>query len=301
MPRFSYPGQTRDQMPPWEGTYGAGLRSTLRCGIGPTYDAIYVRLTAAGAGLTRAQIEADIARFVIRIGNEVKWDLTGAQLAYIMDRRIVGCVSPANNGILPLLFGRPEMQPVSALKRAGVSEMPFSNIDGPAFGTLGESTFSIEIDWAAAVTGDAIESWSVTREPSPLGQHITLLPHRGNLAGIGTDEITDIKLNPARNLVAMHIEDANVSEVEIRADNMTILRATAEALDTDEFIAGYNVNANYRTVNFVNRSRFGDALPLTMATLRIRPTFTVAPGDYGIILEQTEVAVTRNIAANTAM
>lgn len=296
---FALPGQVRDELPPPEGAYAINGRTQFRVPVGPTYDYIFLTFTVGGVGLTAAQIAADIDQITVRIGPQVKLQVTGPELVYLMDRRIPGIVSPGNNGVLPLLFSRPEMQPVSAVRQGGQLEPNFSNIDGPAYGTIGESTFTIEIEWAAVINGDTLAGHAVTRAGTPLGQHITILPHLGNLAGAGTDEITDIKLNRANSFVALHFVDANITNLEIRADNQPVVQCTSAVLQSDEQLNGFGIDPNFLTANFVPRGRFADALSQTMNSLRVRPTFSVGPGTYRVLLEQVETAVVRNIAANT--
>lgn len=292
---FAPPGPLRQKLPQFDSQPSAGQTCQLRVPTGPTYDKINLILTDGAGGRTAAEIASDISRIVLRVGTDVKWDLTGAQLVYHMDYWVANSVSPNNNGVLPLYFARPWMQPVAGNQQAGTAEPFFSNIDGPAYGMQGQSNFLIEITFDAGSGTTGIEAWSSQRAGTPLGQHATLLPHRRNLAGAGTDEVQDIKLSPERSIVSMHIGDSTVSEVEIRADDTTIYRQVPSVAEAELREAGRTPSSNYYAIAFDQRNRFRDALPETMTDLRVKPTFGTGPGDYTIIIERIETAVVEQV------
>jgi hypothetical protein len=286
------PGQTRADLPPFDVPPAAGGRSTLRIPVGPTYDTIFLLLEDAGGGRTAAEIAADIDRLRLSVGTRVKWDLTGAEVCYLMAfygaAVHIGGASPisvGNSGLLPLFLAQPWRQPVSP----NPGEANFSNVDGPSYGTLGESSFTLEITWAAGSGCTVATAWAATRPGTPLGTHITLLPLARNLAGAGVDIINDFPIDGNANAyTAMHVGDANLTNAELLINRTRFMDRPAALLDLENGLAGRLVNAAFSSLELCNRDRFADALLETMDDIELRLTFGVAPGDYNIILERIE-------------
>jgi hypothetical protein len=290
------PGQTRIDQPAGDGAVVAGGRTAWRLPVGPTYDRLVLQLFDAGGGRTAAEIAADIARLRISVGGRVKWDVIGADIVYLANyygTRLEGAspVSPGNNGILPIYLSRPWMRPVAP------GEVPFTNEDGPAYGTLGEASFTLEIDWAAASGSTICTVTSLHRAGTPLGSHVTVLPLRRNLAGAGIDIVNnDFPKDGANSAyVAMHIGDASVTEVEFSVERSTFHRLGIDELNHANRVAGRAPDANYAAIDFAARNRFNDCLAETMTDMELRATFGVAPGDYTILLERIEVSEIRPV------
>jgi hypothetical protein len=287
----------------------AGAQSTFALPVGATYDALYLLITnVGGTGCTRAQILADIARVVLEVDGRPKWDITAVFLDYINDYYAAalngagaGTTSPGNNGILPLMFAehwrKPVSQTVRDAKGMDQSLPAFSEVDGPAYGTLDVNTFTLRITWGAGpLTATRIQAFASTRPGTKLGSHITLLPLNRNFAGAGTDIISSEI--PGRNgdgltgQCAMHIADgALLTNVEVLLDRAPFLRLPRAVMVQEQAMLGQRtINANLTTIDWSLRNRLSDVLPEVWENEEVRLTFGApGPGPYQIILERLEL------------
>ena len=287
----------------------AGAQSTFALPVGSTYDQICLLLTGAGGvALTRAQILADIARIVLEVDGRPKWDVTPLFLDYINDFYAgalngngAGTTAPGNNGILPLFFAQhwrnKVSQTVRDAKGADQSLPAFSEVDGPAYGTLDVNTFTLRITWGAGpLTATRILAYASTRPGTKLGSHVTLLPLNRNFAGAGTDIISSEI--PGRNgagyvgQCALHIGDgALLTDVEVLLDRAPFLRLPrAVMVQLQQMLGQRTINANFTTIDWGIRNRLSDVLPEMWENEEVRLLFGApGPGPYTIILERLEL------------
>ena len=267
------------------GSYGNNGRITARIPVGPTYLSQQYLFTIAGGLATAAQISAQVALVRFLVDAEAKIELTGAELVALAEFYRPNCVG---NGIVPMIFARPWQEIIE-------------NQDGPAYGTVGIDTVTVEVIFAASgVTIDRAQLWSETIDAEPLGAHLVTVKQNYQFASTGTQEITDLPRNPNYRLYALHITPptgatAVLTNVELVADNVREIFGSPSQLHMR-----YRLQANPRVpqatwplqLDFAHRGRHLDSLPLVMQDLRLRLTWgTAAPTSFNIIMEQYRVAM----------
>lgn len=286
-------------LPPFVGL-AAGSKAVLNLPVGPTYQvpSLYLR-DAAGVVATKGEIQAGVDRIRVLVNGKTKWDVSGAEAVMLAEFHNSGSVA---NGTLPLYFAEPWQQ-VEAQGADTRPEGGFINQVGPAWGTAGLNSMTIELWIAAGVPGAEVvnaELYALQTEPTELGAHAVILRQTRSYAGVGTDRIIDAPRGQASDglndltLKAIHIGDANVSNVEILADRSRLLY-TPKTFVEQQYAALQGSNrrtpqTGWFSLDFTGfRNRIGDALKLSMRDLEIAVTFSVAPADYEVIYEVIDV------------
>lgn len=242
---------------------------TLRCGIGG-------QLTPVGAGTapTLANLKAFLTQFRLLVGGVEMWTLTGNQLISIMEYYMPGLIGAT--GILTISFQRLWMKnPTDML--------------GPDYGTYKQSSFQLEITQDATSTITNIDAFAeVEPVAEQLGAHIEYKRISPSFAGTGLFVFPDLFKDPGSIMFALWLNtSATITNLALVGDGTYIWDAPVDygnALGRQ----GNPIQTPQATMvpmNFCRRGLGSDAVPLNMATLQLRMTFSSAPNTFDIIQE----------------
>lgn len=251
---------------------------------------LYMLVTATPA--TKTEMAAQIANIKLTINSKTKFELTGAQAIAREEFYRTGCVSPSNNGVLPITFHRPWMQTENE------SASGFSNQDGPAWGTVGLNSCQIEVTFAASsVTITSLVGTVKQTGPETLGKHVTVLKWLDTFASGSEQRIIGLPRDPSLQLYALHIDKSIISGVRVMADRTEIVNASRTVLHHNLYDAGRTAQSGYTHIDFVARNRHSDALTMDMAQFDLYITWASSPGAFSIIMEYVEVLPVQGVAA----
>lgn len=180
---------------------GAGQTATIRLPIGWTYDQIFL----VYAGVTLAQMTA------IRLkGNgQVFQDYRGADRLDAINKYHGRA---AANGVLCIDLNRFGLRTRAGDELTGVGTgVPSQN------GSVELSTFTLEVDIAAAASAPVLTAYAIQSPPTPLGmiKHVRQFTYSPSAAG--EFEISDIPKGHLFN--AVHLFSGDVDALKIERDN----------------------------------------------------------------------------------
>lgn len=292
-------GMSRVDLPDFEGTIANDAKLILRVPVGPEYHRIDILCSDGAGGRTAAELAAtDIATIKLYIGSRLKYELDIDQAIAREEFYRSGAVSPGDNGVLPLTFARPWMeQAIENDDGSGVGSVSHANQDGPAWGTQGQSNFTVEIVLGSATGITAIAAYGYQRPAAGLGRHVTVLKQQEDFSAAGVHRVQSLDRNPEWDLYALHIASALVTNVELKIDRSTWMNLPIALLHQDLIDAGRTAQTGFAHIDFIHRNRHADALKLDMDSLILELTFSAAPNSYDIIREQAEVQETKAAAA----
>lgn len=259
---------------------GASQTAIVDIPVGATYLALRLFCTIAGVAATRAQLEAMLTSFRLTVSGVEMWTLTGTQLIAIMEFYSTGVI--ADTGVLTINFQRLWMR-----ESAGALN--------PAYGTLNESSFQLEITQAAGSTIDSmLVSADIDPVAQPLGAHMIMPRITPSIGATGLTFVPQIRKTPGDFLYALHIG------VPVAA-NLTVLSYVADSVRVVDQITQALLNATYRacqpvrtmqtsklliSLDFTCRGFDGDAIPQDMSEQILELTFAnAAPGQVDVIAE----------------
>lgn len=260
---------------------GASQIAVVDIPVGATYLALRLYCTIAGTPATRAQIESMLTSWRLTVSGVEKWTLTGLQLVGIMEFYQTGII--ADTGMVTINFQR-----LWARETAGMLN--------PAYGTLGESAFQLEITQDATSTIDSILAYAdIDPVAQPLGQHIIMPRITPSIGAIGLSYVPQIRKKSGDFLYALHIKvptAANLSVISFVGDSVRVVdQATQVYLNAlyracYPFLRTMQTAKNLISLDFAARGLDGDAIPQEMSEQILELTFvTAAPGQVDVIAE----------------
>lgn len=277
---------------------GASQVAVIKIPPGSTYADLTFQLTIATVGATRAQVETMLTSWRLTMSGKEVWTLTGKQLLAII--ALYRSTMVDDSGFVTIPFQRLWMN--------GIPQM----LD-PMYGTLGESSFQLEITQDATSTIDLISVFTrISPVAEPLGAYVRTVRLSPNVGATGVFQFPDL---PKRNgdwLYALHIQVpvvANLTDIAYIADEIRIIDHPVAVLN--RYMLQGNPNRTIQTakgfvhVDLCSRNVDSDAVPLSMQTQMLELTFAnAAPNGISIIAEigtrqPTQAGVTANNSAAT--
>ena len=258
---------------------GASQIAVVKIPTGATDGEISIECTAAGTGLTRAQVESMLTQWRLVLSGVEKFSISGKDLCAITEFYRTTAIGDTGYVVIPL-------------ERLWMSEL--AGKFNPMYGTVGETSLQIEITQDATSTCDAIKAWvRIANSVETLGSHIRLVKLQPNIGSTGVYSYLDLPKNPNELLVALHLAVpvvANLTNIAYIADNVRLVDTTPGLLNTLYRLTDPNRTPQtaklYVHLDFTNRGIFGDAVPLTMAQQILELTFAnAAPNGISVIAE----------------
>lgn len=255
---------------------GAGQTASVTLPRGLTYHRFYIGARANfGAGVVdvpEANWDDLFSEIRLMVDSATKIQLTGADLVAL--NNYYGHTHKA--GVLPLMLSRP-------WGRTPQGE------DQTAYGTNGGMrSFTLEMDIKPGVT--AVEKIDVRAvqeaDNRAFGPHLRIQRYVHTQGVTGEAEISDIKRG-AYAAMAMHLDTASISDVEVLADNFAVHQSDAVTRATHAEVAKRVPQAGYTHVDFIGDNRLPNAMPMTLNDFRLKPTFT-ATGNFRVLVEAIE-------------
>jgi Viral coat protein P2 N-terminal domain len=258
---------------------GAGQTAVVKIPTGATFLELGIECTIAGVGATRAQFGAMVTLVRGLVSGVEKWSLTAAELISVCEFYRTGSVGDTGFLIIPF-------------ERLFMSEL--GGKLNPAYGTVDESSFQIEITQAGGSTIDAMTLWGrIATVGERLGSHVRWAKLMPNIASTGIYNYMDLSRNPREALLALHLVVpvvANLVNIAVIADSIRVIDASPAWLNrlyamTDPVRTPQTANLMVH-VDFANRNLLGDALPLTMDQIILELNFAnAAPNQISVIQE----------------
>jgi hypothetical protein len=258
---------------------GANQTAVLKIPPGATYTDLVIQCTIAGVGATRVQLETFLTSMRLTVSGVEMWTLTGKQLIAIIEFYNTGLI--ADTGILTIPFERLWMD-------TQLSQTT------PNYGTLGESSFQLEITQSGGSTIDLMTVYGrIDPVQENLGGHIMMKRLTPNIGSVGKYIYPDLFKKPGCFLYALHIEVpvvANLTNIAYVADEVRLVDF-APAVLNQLYLTGTArrtiQNAKlFVHLDFCSRGFDSDAVPLTMGTQILELDFAnAAPNQVNIIAE----------------
>jgi len=246
----------------------------------------FIARTAAGVGLTRTQILADITSIKIMANGIVIRDLTVTEILdlYKHYNDSMGALTVA--GVIPVPFTR----------RLDLRQ--FSN--DLVFGMVDKQGRQVNLTYEIAIAGVAQLAQMQVRaivddRVMDVGPHIRIIPAREQVSSTGQKDWSTLPKDApgGRKLLAYHVvlDSGVISTVDVTKNNEEVLMqgATKEALDLLLRTAGRTAQSGYLHLPFdlANDPRGGEVLGSAVASWLVQPTFTTAPtGGVAKILDE---------------
>ncbi|MBA3590475.1 major capsid protein P2 [Methylibium sp.] len=239
---------------------------------GHAYKQVDLLLTLAGAVVTDANIDTHLARVVVRLNGRTFIDVTGLEW---MDLTGFDRALTANSGIVPIRFGQLDARTIEGE-------------DDPVFGTLDVDALEIELQWSATAGAivDKVECQGTVLANEPLGQYHSWRRYSPTFSGASEHIWDGIKLSDRQALAALHVKNANVSNVKVELGNVMIMDSPKKFLDHELREYEKIPNAIWCHVDLTRMHRHSHALPLG-GDLRNALTFSVDPAGAVVIIAKT--------------
>ena len=258
---------------------GASQVMVVKIPPGSTYADISLRLFIGATGATRAEIEAMLTSWRLTLSGREMWTLTGKQLLAILAFYASNTVD--DSGFVTIPFQRLFMDGLGP------------KVD-PMYGTLGQSSFQLEITQAA---GSTIDTVAVFCRLSPvseeLGGHLRMVRLTPNVGSVGVYVFPDLPKKAGEFLYAIHLQVptvADLTDIAYIADEIRIVDHPVAVLN--RYLLQGNPRRTVQSakgfvhLDFCNRNLDTDAIPLSMKTQVLELTFAnTAPGGVNVIAE----------------
>ena len=260
----------------------AGNKAAVNVPTTGTHYALFLEcLSAAGVGLTRAEILADVGDIVVRIDGT---EIYTATAAFLLDlQKYFGDAVGANfvAGMIPIYFA-PQWLP------------SFAERSVYALGTNNIGVISVEVNITAVAVLSAINVYSeVTPEVRPLGQHIRIRRFPQVFGATGEQEITSLpKEGNSVAYKALHIEvpgATTVTSATVKIGGNAIFDQVKPGLNTVILAKELRtVQNDYYHIDFAKNRDLTSFLPMA-GVQDFRQSIvwaTAAPTNYNIYAEQ---------------
>lgn len=252
-------------------TVTAGKTATTNLPTGLTYREITLRYVQNGIKATRAKMISDIEKVTLTINGVPRWEISGANLLMLNDYYGFDF----NDGELVLPLSRHYVR----------------SLDSEEFlcwGTRNVSNFGLKVKIASGATSPELNAEAdysfIERD---LGQIIEIHEFNYEAQGTGVKEISDLPKEQGA-LMAMHINNADVQGLEIKADRLEFIER-----DTDltvyqnrlKRIAGRAPQTGVVHFDAMRLNRLADVIALQgVQDFRVKPDMSAA-GTLPIIME----------------
>lgn len=263
----------------------AGSTSIVRLPAGRTYQTVVLETTkAAGAIPLRAELEAAISGLRLVVSGQELWSVTGLQICAI--NQYYNVLDTSGDGRITFNFERLWM----------LAGMQIFEILGPAFGTLDQSSFDIEVDWSGGSLITAAKVYArIGQTPENSGKVIRLARVTANVAAIGVYQFPDLPMpKPGDYLAAIHIFTpviANLTRVAYIPDEQRTIDLPPGLMNRlaqeNHPVRTPQTAKNVFTLDFAMRGMGGDLVNLgSVGSHLLELTFAnAAPGLVPIVCE----------------
>ena len=258
---------------------GASQTMVIKIPPGSTYADISLRLFIGATGATRSQVETMLTSWRLTLSGREMWTLTGKQLLAIL--AFYRSTSVDDSGFVTIPFQRLFMDGLGP------------KVD-PMYGTLGQSSFQLEITQHSSSTIDTVAVFSrLSPVSEELGGHLRMVRLTPNIGSVGVYVFPDLPKKMGEYLYAIHLEVptvADLTDIAYIADEIRIVDHPVAMLN--RYLLQGNPNRTVQSakgfvhLDFCNRNLDTDAIPLSMKTQVLELTFAnTAPNGVNVIAE----------------
>lgn len=254
---------------------GASQSMVIKIPPGSTYSDLTLKLFISATGATRAQIETMLTSWRLTMSGREIWTLTGKQLLAIIAFYRTSLVD--DSGYVTIPFQRLWMDGLAA------------KID-PQYGTLGESSFQLEITQDVSNTIDTVAVFTrISPIAEELGAFVRFVRLTPSVGAAGVYTFPDLPKRMGDFLYALHIQVptvADLTDFSYLADEIRVIDHPVAVLN--RYLLEANPTRTIQTakgfvhVDFCARNIDSDAIPLSMQSQVIELTFANAPSPTGI-------------------
>jgi len=266
---------------------GVGAGQTANINLvagGPVYSAFIIKYSHTASTLaTKAIFSTDIENIKIKLGGEVLWNISGANLVFLND--YYGY--PMVDGYFPIMFARPEF--LDALEQRRF-----------ALGTAGVRSLTVEIKVKAGTVAPELSMFGELYfgQQRPPGQLIRVrsTAQSAQAAG-GVREIHDLPLvdpyrnDPGRGLKALHIKSGVITDHQILLNDDIVTEGPAALVNLVADIKSFQTisrtpQAGFHHVDFTG-NRYSGIVPMSgVNDFRLKLTFSGAAAAFDLIAEE---------------
>lgn len=255
---------------------GAGQTASVQLPLGLTYERLYMyaNVDATPRDVPVAEWGTYIDEVRLLVDGDAKITITAADLVSLNQYYGQSMVA----GVLPLFLARPWMQTIEGQLQT-------------AYGTKGGiSSFSLEMDVKSDVTINTLDVYAQQSPGRPFGPHLRLQRYVHNQGVTGMAEISDI-MRGNYSMAALHVNTANIGEVEILWDNRKILEMTKPIRAAHYDVIDRVPQSGFTHVDFLSENILAEALPMAVSDFRLKADFT-GTGNFSIYAESVQSPVT---------
>ncbi len=248
---------------------GDSQTATCRIPLGPTYTALMLEVKSGPTNQPVTPVNLDNGIGEIRLIVDGDTKMRG-DASYFRKRAAFYGI-PWVQGCLPLMLTSPW-----ARTRGGEDSTGY----GTAGGTM--SNFTLEVDFTATLNNPKLEVYSRQSDPRPFGTHLRIQPYADNFGFVGEHEMAGIPALGPHRLLALDIDNANIGELEVLANNVRQYISTPIIREQQLRTSGRTPQDGFTHIDFIGEQRMDEALPLTLTDFRVKADFTTAPDAFKI-------------------
>jgi len=220
----------------------AGGTATIQVDPTGTFYGLRPYYTRTGVAATPAEIASDIKQVRVYLDSNTQWELTGAQLQAINKAHGIN----PSDGEIPLWFTEPWRTTEAAE-------------DLKAWGMLGISQFSVEIDIDAAATNPGLTCLQYkTPNPAQLGEIRKFKRQTVQVSGTGDLVIPNLTRNERQ--LALHCNTTNISNIKVKVAEIEQLNMSPTRLHSIAAEQGYIPQTGWTHIAFDHRNRILESL-----------------------------------------
>lgn len=249
---------------------GAGQTASVNLPLGLTYNRLYIRCNAQISGSPKDLAAADWGTVVdeirLMVNGDARITITAADLVKM--NTYYGFAPKA--GVLDLFLSRPWMRTIGGE-------------DQTAYGTIGMSTFTLEIDIKAGQTVNSLNVYAQQSAATAWGPHLRIQRFARNQGVTGEAEIADIPRGPYA-MLAFHVNTDQIGTVEVHTDQRKVIESDAAIRDAHYRVVGRVPQAGFTHIDFLTENRLAEALPMALQDFRLKLNFA-ATGNFSIYAE----------------
>lgn len=223
----------------------AGQTATLDLPVTGIYHGLKIGYgTSTAGGATQANMEAEVDEVRLLINGVVQRRFDARQLFDINAYKGKGVTT----GILPIYFEEPWRKTA----QGG---------DSLAWGMADVSTFTVEVDVNSGATSPTLTAQAIKRPGNlPMGP---IVKWRQFVVPVTATGIVNVSTFPKQDAYyTLHCDSANIADVDIKVDQVSILDGTRAMLEDLSDDYGYAFQTGWFHVDFSATRRVSDALSM---------------------------------------
>ena len=216
---------------------------------------------------TLAQWATYITRIELLIDGHAVWDISMANYVAWLQRH----GQTSENGVLSMYFSRP-WEDMLELR------------DHVRLGTADLSTLQL----ALTFTAEAINSFEVYADVGrnePIGQFIGFTERPETVSAAGLYDIESIPSGKNYGTLALHIDDANISDIEVKFGSTLVDETSRPIRLQQDRHNGRTPQAGYTDLDFTRRGDIREVMPMAQRDFLVRIRATAALGAVTVLHE----------------